>query len=183
MSNIKIKIEGYDGLLLKLSKIAEMDLKRKVDKATALVHGQAVSLAPTGVSGGAGLSGSIRMETKRLPKAIQGKVYTNLEYAPYVEFGTGIKGNGTYPYNIKGLNLAYKDAPWFIPASEISDKVAEKYHFTKIYGKNGSEYYICYGQEAQPYMYPALKLNEKKIRAIMSEGVKETLRDICKGGK
>jgi HK97 gp10 family phage protein len=162
MATIKVKIEGYDSLLLKLNKIADMDLTKKVNKATTLVHGQAKDLAPVDTGD---LAGSIHIETKRLPKAIQGKVYTNLEYAPYVEFGTGKKGDGTYPYNIKGLTLSYKDKGWCY----WSDK-ENKFIFTT-------------GQEAQPYMYPALKNNEKKIRAIMQEGVKDTLRDICKGGK
>ena len=158
----RVEIKGIDQLLLKFDKIRDIDLTKKVNKATALVHGQAKLLAPVDTGS---LAGSIRMDVKKTEKQIQGRVYTNLEYAPYVEFGTGIKGNGTYPHKIKGLNLTYKDKGW-----AFWDEKEEKFIYTK-------------GQVAQPYMYPALKRSTKQIKAIMSTGVKDTLKEICKGGQ
>ena len=180
MAKVKVEIKGIDSLLHKFDNIRTMDLTNKVNKITALVHGQAKSLAPNDKGD---LGESIHMEVKKLPDKIQGRVYTNLEYAPYVEFGTGIKGNGTYPYKIKGVNLTYKNKAWFIPASKISEKTAEKYHFKKITGKGGTVFYMTYGQEAQPFMYPAIRRNRKKMKEMMSAGVKDSLREICKGGK
>ena len=162
MARVKVEIKGIDQLLLKFDKIRDMDLTRKINEATTLVHGEAVSRAPRDEGT---LSESIHMDVKKTDKQIQGRVYTNLEYASYVEFGTGVKGNGTYPYKIKGLNLTYTDKGWC-----YWDEKQEKYIYTK-------------GQVAQPYMYPALKRSKKQIKAIMSSGVKDKLKDICKGGQ
>lgn len=178
-----VTIKNLTKLTAKLNKVSDLDTKRIVEKATTIVHGQAKDLAPVNSGGGSGLAGSIRMSKKKLPNGWQGRVYTNQEYAMYVEFGTGTKGNGTYPYKLENITLTYQDSPWFIPVSEISDKDAKKYHFKKVHGKDGAEYYICYGQEAKPYMYPALKNNEKAIKKLFKEGVKDKLRDICKGGQ
>lgn len=131
-----------------------------MNKATTLVHGQAKLLAPVDTGN---LAGSIHMKVTKRGKEVQGKVYTNLQYAPFVEFGTGSKGNGTYPN--KDINLSYRDTPW-------------------VYTPDGGEtFYHTEGQVAQPYMYPALKRNEKTIKAMFKNGVHNELKSNCKGGK
>lgn len=157
----KIEILNIDRLVKKLDKIANADLTDKMNKAVALVHGQAKALAPSDTGT---LRASIHMEVKGDKKKIVGRVYTNLNYAPYVEFGTGIKGNGTYPYKIKGFSLSYKSTPWvFTP-------------------DGGETFYRTKGQVAQPYMYPALKRNEKKIQSMFKDAVKEQIKKAI-GGK
>ena len=143
-----VTVKNIDRLIHKLNKIGDMELKDKMTEATVLVHGQAKSLAPVDTGN---LAGSIRMEVKSNKQNIEGRVYTNVQYAPYVEFGTGVKGNGSYPYDIKGLKLTYHES-WG-------------------------------GQPAQPYMYPALKNNEKYIKDLFKDGVKTKLKNSCKGGK
>ena len=164
---------------MKFDKIADLQIDYAVKEITKLVHGQAKALAPVNKEA---LAGSIHMEVKKLPDKVQGRVYTNEEYAAYVEFGTGSKGNGTYPYKVKGLNLVYKDK-WYIPVDKLDAETAERYHFTKVYGKGGAEYYVCHGQKAQPYMYPAIRRGRKQMKAIMTSGIKKRLLEICKGGK
>lgn len=147
-----------DSLLKRLNNIAEMDLKDKMVQATKLVHAQAKALAPVDTGN---LAGSIRMEVKKSGKNLIGRVYTNVQYAPYVEFGTGSTGQGTYPYKVKGLKLSYRDTPW-------------------VYTPDGGEtFYRTNGQEAQPYMYPAIKQNEKNIKKLFKQGV----GNVVKGGK
>lgn len=156
-----VTIKNVDRLVARFNKIASMDLKEKVVQATTLVHGQAKNLAPVDTGN---LAGSIRMEVKMADKNIQGRVFTNLEYAPFVEFGTGSNGSGTYPYKVKDLSLTYRDTPW-------------------VYSPDGGEtFYYTNGQPAQPYMYPALKENEKYIKELLKSGVKEKLKESCKGG-
>jgi HK97 gp10 family phage protein len=176
-----ITIKNIGSLTKKFNNIANMEVKDTVNKAVLLVQGQAKELAPTGKGGGSGLKGSIRASVKDKDTQVEGKVYTNLEYAPFVEFGTGIKGDGTYPYDIEGLSLTYKGEPWYIPVSEIDEATAEKYHFQRVHGKD-TDFYVCYGQPAQPYMYPALKNNEKAILTMFKSGVKTKLKANCKGG-
>ena len=157
-----VSIKGVDRLTQRFNKIANMELKTAVNKATQLVYGQAKALAPVDKGG---LAGSIHMQVKDTGKEIQGRVYTNLEYAPYVEFGTGVTGNGTYPYKVEGLNLVYRNKGWAYYDEDKGERI-----YTK-------------GQEAQPYMYPALKENEKTIKRILKDGVHTKLKENCKGGQ
>ena len=166
-----IGLKNADRCMKRFNNIANMELKGVINKATTLVHGQAKALAPVGIT--SDLGESIHMSVTET----EGRVYTNVEYAPFVEFGTGIKGNGSYPYEIKGLSLEYRSSPWYIPASELEAETAERYHFPKVYGKDGAEYYVCYGQEAQPFMYPALKNNEKTIRKMIQDAINIKLKE------
>ena len=157
----RVSIKGVDRLTQRFNKIANIELRGAVNKATQLVHGQAKALAPadTGL-----LRESIHMQVKDTGKAVEGRVYTNTEYAAYVEFGTGIKGNGTYPYQVEGLSLEYKDKGW------------------AYFDEDKGEWIYTKGQKAQPYMYPALKQNEKAIKQILKSGVHTKLKENCKGG-
>lgn len=143
-----VTIKNIDRLTQKLNKIADMELEETMTKAVILVHGQAKELAPVDTGN---LAGSIHTQLNKRKAQLEGRVYTNLEYAPYVEFGTGIRGNGSYPYDIEGVNLTYHEE-WA-------------------------------GMPAQPYMYPALKNNEKAIKDLFKNGVKTKLKQSCKGGR
>ncbi|MEG0618748.1 MAG: HK97 gp10 family phage protein [Bacilli bacterium] len=101
-----LSIKNIDRCLGRLNKISDVNINESVKQATTFVHAQAKALAP--VSTGA-LASSIHMDVKNSGKTIEGRVYTNLQYAPYVEFGTGIRGNGSYPYTLKDIKLEYKD--------------------------------------------------------------------------
>lgn len=157
----RVSIKGVDRLTQRFNNIANMELRSAMNEATKLVHGQAKALAPVDKGG---LAGSIHMQVKDTGKELQGRVYTNLEYAPYVEFGTGVTGNGTYPYQIEGLKLEYKNKGW------------------AYYDEDKGEWIYTKGQVAQPYMYPALKENEKTIKRILKDGVKTKLKENSKGG-
>lgn len=159
MANVSIK--NVDRLTHRFNNIANMELRAAMNKATQLVHGQAKALSPadTGL-----LRESIHMQVKDTGKELQGRVYTNCEYAPYVEFGTGVTGNGTYPYAIEGLSLEYRDKGW------------------AYYDEDNDEWIYTNGQVAQPYMYPALKNHEKTIKAILKQAVQTKLKENSKGG-
>lgn len=159
MANISIK--GVDTLTRKFNKIANMNLRSAVNDATKLVYGQAKELAP--VDSGY-LAGSIHMQVKDTGKELQGRVYTNLEYAAYVEFGTGITGNGTYPYKVKGLSLEYRDKGW------------------AYFDEDKGEWIYTKGQAAQPYMYPALANHKKTIEKMLKDAVSKALKENCNGG-
>lgn len=155
-----IVIKGINSLTKRLDNIADTKtVKETMNTATLLVHGQAKILAPVDTGN---LAGSIHPKVITERKEIIGKVYTNLNYAPYVEFGTGSKGNGTYPN--KDIKLSYRSTPW-------------------VYTPDGGEtFYRTEGQVAQPFMYPALKQNEKKINKMFKEALHTDLKNNCKGG-
>lgn len=162
MATIKTQVKNVDRLLKRLNNIANTDVKETMVKATNMVHAQAKLLAPADTGN---LRGSIHQEVKAKGKVVEGRVFTNLQYAPYVEFGTGSKGDGTYPYEVKGLNLTYRNTPW-------------------VYTPDGGEtFYRTEGQVAQPYMYPALKQHEKYIKQLFKTEVKAKIESQCKGGQ
>lgn len=154
-------IKNVDRLLKRLDNIRRTDVTDSMNKATLLVHGQAKLLAPvdTGI-----LRESIHQEVKTKNGVVEGRVYTNTEYAAYVEFGTGSKGAGTYKYDVPGLTLSYRDTPW---SYEDAD---------------GNRIWTN-GQVAKPYMYPALKQNEKIIKHLLKTDIRTKLIAKCKGGK
>lgn len=153
-----VKLKNMKRILRRVDNISKVDLYDAVIKATNIVHSTAKLLAPTDTGN---LRSSIHQNVSETKGKIQGSVYTNVQYAPFVEFGTGIKGNGTYPYKLKSGTLTYRNTPW-------------------VYN-NGDEFVYTKGQKAQPYMYPALKQNKKYIKALIKENIKSKIEDACKG--
>ena len=102
---ITIDVNGVDKLerdLILLSKTKR--LRQTIGIATAIVEGAAKTLCPKDTGR---LANSIHMSVDDKTDEIVGKVSTNTEYAPYVEFGTGIRGSSSnYPMT-NGLRLSY----------------------------------------------------------------------------
>ena len=71
-----------------------------------------------------------------------GTVFTPLEYAPYVEYGTGL-------FAEKG---GRKDVPWH-------------------YQDDKGEWHSTSGQKPQPFMRPALNENREEIMRIIKEAL------------
>lgn len=159
-----VKIKNADRLLKKFNKVGNMNLKSVITDCTLLVEAQAKLLCPVDKGD---LRGSIHPEVKEVEKTIYGRVYTSKEYAPYVEFGTGPKGSGTYPYEIKGFTLKYRGTKWCYPSTD----------------EDGNTVFIwTRGQKAQPFMYPALELNKKKIQKKIDDAIKQHISESCGGG-
>ena len=105
-------------------------------KACALVEREAKKKAPKD-------TGALRRSITSKVEGLEGIIYTPLEYAPYIEYGTGLfaeKGNGR------------KDVPW----NYQDDK--GKWHSTS-------------GLKPHPFMRPSLDENREKIVNILKEGV------------
>ena len=152
-------IKNINQLLRKFDKVGDVDLTQVIGKASMIVQKQAKELCPkdTGI-----LASSITTEVERQGKLFIGRIFTTLEYAPYVEFGTGIDGNGTYGYDIPGLT--YRNTPWV------------------YYNEHLGQFVFTYGHEAQPYMYPALKLSKDKVIEFVNKETQKLLLGICRGG-
>lgn len=159
-----VKIKNIDRLLSKFKQVGSVDLKPVITECTLLVEAQAKALCPVDKGD---LRGSIHPEVKEVEKTIYGRIYTSKEYAPYVEFGTGPKGSGTYPYKIQGFTLKYRDTKWCYPSTD----------------EDGNAIFIwTKGQKAQPFMYPALEMNKKYIKKKIEDAVKEHISKFCGGG-
>jgi len=94
------------------------------NKAALMVQGQAKMIVA--VDTGA-LSQSITVDpAKQIGKKVEARVYTDKEYAPYVEFGTGVRGAATSTHQPKSGAVSYGDRagqiaqPFLHPAVELT---------------------------------------------------------------
>lgn len=133
---MSIRLEGIDEVLKLLDEKGNIDLTLPLGKACALVEAAAIQKAPKG-------TGELRRSITSKTEGNKGIIYTPLEYAPYIEYGTGLfaeNGNGR------------KDVPW-------------------RYQDDKGEWHSTRGMKPQPYMRPALNENRDKIIEILKEGI------------
>ena len=156
---MSVEVIGADRLKKKLSNLAKIKVEKALSKACLLVEGQAKLLCP--VDTGA-LRESIHTKVENDGKEMRGTVYTQTEYAPFVEFGTGAKGQGTYPYKIDGLNLQYRQDGWAFVDPETGDTI------------------WTHGQKAQPFMYPALEMNKSRVETILQESIEDLIKEVIR---
>lgn len=125
----EVKVEKHlDNLMLDKQK-----LQKVLAQACLIVENQARRDAPVDV-------GTLRNSIKSEVEGAEGVVGTNLEYAPYVEFGTGlfaVHGDG-------------RQTPW-------------------SYQDEKGEWHTTVGQHPQPFLGPALEMNRETIMNYIKE--------------
>ncbi len=132
----EIKLEGLEEILDSLGNLSDTNnLKAALGRACALVERSAKEKAPKG-------NGDLRRSITSKVEDTEGIVYTPLEYAPYVEYGTGLFAE----------NGGRQDVPW-------------------CYQDDEGEWHSTSGQHPRPYMRPALNENREKILKILKEGL------------
>lgn len=137
---MSIKMNGLDGLERKLENLAEADaFEGALKKACALVERTAKEKAPKDTGA---LRNSITSEIRVNGDDLEGVVYTPLEYAPYVEYGTGLFAE----------NGGRQDVPW-------------------NYQDDEGNWHSTSGQHPQPFMQPALDENREQILRILKEAL------------
>ena len=168
-----MSISGVQSLERRLNELSEYSVRQAVASGIEKVRSTAVFLCP-GESGE--LRQSIYTQVEERGGIVTGTCYTNKAYAIYVEFGTGPKGMRSHEGISPDVTVSYSTSPWWIHESMIDKALAEKYHWFKINTRNGI-FYQCSGQEAQPFMYPAMKNNKEElidgIRADFQAYIKE----------
>jgi HK97 gp10 family phage protein len=101
-----VSVVGVDKVQRRLSTLAKLhNTKRAIKWAAFGVSGTAKAIVP--VDTGA-LRTSIHASVSETMTEIVGKVATSLEYAPYIEFGTGSKGGSEAASK---LGLAFSEKP------------------------------------------------------------------------
>lgn len=132
------RIEGVDNLIKKLNNLGGNSVavvEKSIQQSTSLVLRDAKKNAHVNKkSGGGTLRQSIQAETYVSSEGVQGKVFTNCEYAPYVEYGTGQRGSASpsppkSPESIKYNTdwAGMKAQPYLYPAlSENKEAIKEK---------------------------------------------------------
>lgn len=86
-------IEGLDELLANLSGMGgdiKQSSKKALERGAKKIQKNAKYLAPVDTGH---LRNSIKTKSETTQDGAEAHVYTNLEYAPYVEFGTGQRGS------------------------------------------------------------------------------------------
>lgn len=160
----------------KLSELAKIDLMPGVKQATLFVQGEAKAFCGGFKISKGELRQSICVATESEEDICRGVCYTNKEYAPYVEFGTGPNGQKSHAGVSPNVSLAYSQTGWTIPASAMSAGDAEAYGFGVAKNPDGEVLgYYTNGQPAKPFMYPALKNNEKEVADIIYDYVRRKL--------
>lgn len=136
----EIRFEGMEEVLAAIEDLGNIDgLEELMGRCCALVERSAKQKAP---KGNGTLRNSITSKVEHQGEDIVGVVYTPLEYAPYVEFGTGLFAESG----------GRKDVPW-------------------VYKDDSGEWHSTKGQHPQPFMRPALDENREKILRILREGL------------
>ena len=163
---------GADRLIAKCRKLAskqageDIVLRAVHNAAKTVVQADAKLRAP---ANDGELRKRIRVRVKMEGDRVVGEVYTNLKYAPYVEFGTGPIGQANHLGISPEVSVTYKSNPWYVHEDQID---VGSYHFQKI-----GDFYKMYGQPAQPYLYPALKDNQERVSKNISNYVRRKIRE------
>lgn len=176
-------IVGTSKFILKVDKLTDdimEKLEKSMNKNIKLVQNAAKENCTGFKCSNGQLANSIISETKKVDNTtIQGKVSTNLEYATYVEFGTGPNGEAHHQGTSPIVHPIYKSKGWIIPASAMDREIAEGYGFGIVEDKDGNVIgYKTKGQYAHPYMYPALKDNEDKIIKNIANDLKAEIEEV-----
>lgn len=165
MSNYSdIKFIGLDNILEKLDKAVSVEkVNKALTKACLLVQRSAMQKAQIGRGTGE-LARSIAFDVKDA----EGVVYTPLEYAPYVEYGTGA-------YREVNPQPGY----WIYVrhSTQKSQKSGKRYSLEEakeivaLMRAEGLDAVYTDGREPQPFMRPALDENRENIKRILEEGI------------
>ncbi len=104
------------------------------------------------------LRNNIHTNVKYEDKQIVGTVGTNLNYAIYVELGTGPVGARSPKMLPPNITPKYKTQGWYY-------KSKDGVRYTK-------------GQVAKPFLYPAFKINEIKAKEYIKKGINSYIRSL-----
>lgn len=136
----EIKMTGLQDILDALDGAIDTGrIEAAMGKACALVERSAKQKAPKGTGE---LRRSITSKVETDGDNVVGVVFTPLEYAPYVEFGTGL-------FAEEGGRA---DVPW-------------------CYQDDEGEWHSTSGMKPRPFMRPALNENREEIKRIIEEGI------------
>ena len=158
-----IEIKGLEGLSERLEGICDNDkMETALKRAVILLSDEAAKKAP---------KGELQQSISSKVEGLTGIVFSPKFYAPYVEYGTGQKS--THP------NGGRQDVPWVFVKSSTPTEGGSKKKYTLAEAKQamailrdkGLDAYYTFGQEAQPFMRPALDENRDKILEILGEGL------------
>ena len=133
---MQISIEGVDGVINALQNLVSGGkLQNALALAGEVVRADAVDNCPVD-------TGRLKNSITSAVEGDSAVIGTNVEYAPYVEFGTGAQGDKSVAHTTKK-------------------------HWTYY---SGGRFYTTSGHAPQPFLVPALKNNIPKIIEAFKNG-------------
>lgn len=144
-ADIQIEIEGLNELRAKLNRMVNQDVYSQAMNKACRVVETAAKKNCPRDTGI--LKASIMHEVVNEGSEIVGYVGSNQEYAPFVEFGTG-------KYAEKGNG---RKTPWAYEDPDTGETIWTA------------------GQEAEPYLRPALEDNAERVKSILQDAVSKEL--------
>ena len=135
---MEVKVTGLTELTQKLDSL--LDINDGMKKCCALVERSAKEKVPVQTGE---LRRSITSKVENNGLDVTGTIYTPLEYAPYIEYGTGL-------FAEKGG----RPTPW-------------------CYQDDKGEWHTTSGQPPKPYMRPALNENRTTILEILGGSIND----------
>lgn len=170
------EIVNADKLIAKLHKLSDSRtvtdiVLRAANGGGKMVQGEAELLAPVNKGELRNEGIQVKTETKSVGE-VMAVVYVTKEHGIYVELGTGPVGQANHSGISPEISVSYRSTPWYVHESQID---VGPYHFQKV-----GEFYKMYGQPAQPYLYPALKNNEKRVSQYIGAYVNKRIKEIVK---
>ncbi len=135
------EIINLDKLNYKLENLANLDVSKALNRACLVVENEAKRLCPVD-------TGDLRSSITHEVHNDVGIVGTNKEYAPYVEFGTGIfavEGNG-------------RDTPW-------------------SYQDDKGEWHTTVGQKPQPFLETAIQTKKKLVIKVFNDEITRQIQN------
>lgn len=135
------EIINLDKLNYKLENLANLNVSKALNRACLVVENEAKRLCPVD-------TGDLRNSITHEVDDGVGIVGTNKEYAPYVEFGTGIfavEGNG-------------RDTPW-------------------SYQDDKGEWHTTVGQKPQPFLETAIQTKKKLVIKVFNDEITRQIQN------
>ena len=135
------EIINLDKLRLKLDSFTQSDIEKALNKSCLAVENEAKKQCPVD-------TGDLRNSITHEVEDNVGYVGTNKEYAPYVEYGTGIfasEGNG-------------RDTPW-------------------SYQDDEGNWHTTIGQKPQPFLNPAAQTKKKLVNKVFNDEINRQIQN------
>lgn len=133
---MSVRIEGIDSLLVEINGLMdESKVRQGLAKGCTIVERAAKQKAPKD-------TGALKRSITSEVSGTTGTIFTPLEYAPDVEFGTGLFAE----------DGGRSDVPW-------------------RYQDDEGNWHTTSGQHPQPFMRPALQENRQRIIEAIREGM------------
>lgn len=118
----------------------------------------------------------IQYEMQNTKEGVKGRIFTTFDYAPFLEYGTGIKSDGTLPHI--GVTKTFKESGmkyWFMPKA-VADKKGMAMNASRLINIKGELFYIMFATQPYPFMRPTAFALETLASKILAEYLKKNLR-------